>query len=106
MQNFRILICVIAVAVTACSSSFKANGPRSDSPEAVWLEMKSLLIAKKLDQAMEHYFSMSQEKYREAFVVMGPEAAAAKMKALPNIVAVSIDGNSAQYRFDMPMGDT
>jgi hypothetical protein len=72
-----------------------------DTPEAVWNAMNDrLLNHQDISGAVSYFASSSAEKHRQAFLLLGIANLSPIMSQVPAISPVSIESDTAQYRFD------
>lgn len=72
----------------------------TDDPTPAWSSMKQHLLAGDIDGAIPYFSVLSVEKYRQAFHAIGATDLQAIISQIPTTSAVTIESDTAQYRFD------
>ncbi len=88
----------IYIADTGKDRVIKATLPEATTPDAIWNQMKTSLLAGNIAQALGHYSIDSVEGYRRSFTSAGATVLSSIMDK--TLTAVAIDGATAQYYFE------
>jgi hypothetical protein len=72
----------------------------AETPESVWSEMKSKILAGNIEAALNCFSRLSVEEYRRTFQSIGPQELRPLLSEIPRLAPVAIERDTAQYRFD------
>lgn len=92
----------IYIADTGHGKVIKVSLPETETPDAKWNAMKTILLGGNVDQAVSYFSSASKEDYRRSFTAMGSTVISSVINK--TLTPAFIGGDNAQYYFQDVIG--